>query len=73
MLEQCGFTRNRAAGSNLVHDDLVVRLVLENVVERLKAEKLTFRNVPRESAPADGTCIFSGEPAVERILVARAY
>ena len=23
--------------------------------------------------PADGTCIFTGEPAVERVLVARAY
>ncbi|UAB77159.1 proline--tRNA ligase [Erythrobacter sp. SCSIO 43205] len=46
---------------------------LEAVVEKLKAEKLTFRNVPRDSEPADGTCIFSGKPAVERILVARAY
>lgn len=46
---------------------------LEKVVEQLKALKLTFRNVPRESAPADGVCIFTGEPAVERILVARAY
>ena len=46
---------------------------LEAVVEKLKAEKLTFRNVPRDSKPAEGTCIFSGKPAVERILVARAY
>ena len=50
-----------------------MRAELETVVEKLKAEKLTFRNVPRESEPADGTCIFTGEPAVERILVARAY
>jgi len=46
---------------------------LEQVVERLKGEKLTIRNVPSGSEPADGTCIFTGEPAVERILVARAY
>ncbi|MEO1221464.1 MAG: proline--tRNA ligase [Pseudomonadota bacterium] len=46
---------------------------LEVVIEKLKAEKLTFRNVPRDGQPADGMCIFSGEPAVERILVARAY
>jgi prolyl-tRNA synthetase len=29
--------------------------------------------VPRGSEPAGGACIFTGEPAVERILVARAY
>ncbi len=46
---------------------------LEQVVERLKDEKLTFRNVPRDAAEADGVCVFTGEPAVERILVARAY
>jgi prolyl-tRNA synthetase len=46
---------------------------LEAVVEKLKAVKLTIRNVPREGEPATGTCIFTGEPAVERILIARAY
>ncbi len=46
---------------------------LDKVVERLKALKLTFRNVPQDAAPAEGTCLFTGEPAVERILVARAY
>ncbi|WNO53314.1 proline--tRNA ligase [Stakelama saccharophila] len=46
---------------------------LDKVVERLKAHKLTFRNVPNDARDADGTCIFTGEPAVERILVARAY
>ena len=46
---------------------------LDKVVERLKALKLTFRNVPNDAAPAAGTCIFTGAPAVERILVARAY
>jgi len=46
---------------------------LDAVVERLKGEKLTIRNVPKGAAPAEGTCIFTGEKAVERILVARAY
>ena len=46
---------------------------LDKVVEQLKALKLTFRNVPANAAPASGACLFTGEPAVERILVARAY
>lgn len=46
---------------------------LDAVVERIKALKLTFRNVPLDAAPADGICMFTGRPAVERILVARAY
>ncbi|MEE4204961.1 MAG: aminoacyl--tRNA ligase-related protein [Erythrobacter sp.] len=46
---------------------------LDAVVEKLKGEKLTIRNVPKDAAPADGTCIFTGDKAVERILVARAY
>jgi prolyl-tRNA synthetase len=47
--------------------------VLEKVVEQLKELKLTMRNVPLDSAPADGPCYFTGQPAVERILVGRAY
>ena len=46
---------------------------LEKVVEQLKGERLTIRNVPRDGHPADGSCIFTGEPAVERVLIARAY
>jgi hypothetical protein len=46
---------------------------LDAVVEKLKALKLTIRNVPRGGDAATGACIFTGEPAVERILVARAY
>ena len=46
---------------------------LDRIVEQLKALKLTFRNVPLDAAPADGRCVFTGEPAVERIYVARAY
>jgi prolyl-tRNA synthetase len=46
---------------------------LDKVEEQLKALKLTLRNTPRDAAPADGTCIFTGAPAVERVLIARAY
>ncbi|MEG3145217.1 proline--tRNA ligase [Sphingomonas sp. RT2P30] len=46
---------------------------LDAVVERLKALKLTVRNVPVDAAPADGRCVFTGEAAVERVLIARAY
>jgi prolyl-tRNA synthetase len=46
---------------------------LDAVVERLKGLQLTIRNVPRDAAPATGACIFTGEPAVERVLVAKAY
>jgi prolyl-tRNA synthetase len=46
---------------------------LEKIVEQLKALKLTMRNVPLDAAPADGVCFFTGELAVERILVGRTY
>src|SRR5262249_43382534 len=42
---------------------------LEKVTEQLKALKLTIRNVPIGSEAADGACIFTGETAVERVLV----
>jgi len=46
---------------------------LNGVVERLKALKLTIRNTPLDAAAADGACVFTGEPAVERILIGRSY
>ncbi len=46
---------------------------LEGVEQRLKALKLTLRNVPLGQGPASGTCIFTGRPAVEEIIVSRAY
>jgi prolyl-tRNA synthetase len=46
---------------------------LDKVEEQLKEFKLTIRNVPLGAEPADGACIFTGEPAVERIYIARAY
>jgi prolyl-tRNA synthetase len=46
---------------------------LEKVVQWLKGEKLTLRNVPLDAQAADGACIFTGEKAVERVLVGRSY
>ncbi len=46
---------------------------LEKVVEQLKDLKLTIRNVPMDGSEVNGPCIFTGEPAVERIYVAKAY
>ncbi|GAM99406.1 prolyl-tRNA synthetase [alpha proteobacterium U9-1i] len=46
---------------------------LEKVGERLKALKLTMRNAPLTQPSSYGACIFTGRPAVEEILIARAY
>jgi prolyl-tRNA synthetase len=46
---------------------------LEAVVAKLKALKLTVRNTPLGGGTVSGTCPFTGEPAIERIYVARAY
>jgi prolyl-tRNA synthetase len=46
---------------------------LEQVETRLKALKLTLRNVPVGQGGPGGTCVFTGRPAVEEILIARAY
>jgi len=45
---------------------------LDAVVGRLKALKLTMRNTPLNGS-ATGHCIFTGEPAVEQILIGRTY
>ena len=46
---------------------------LDAVVERLKTLKLTLRNAPLGQAAPDGACIFTGDVAVERVLVGRSY
>lgn len=46
---------------------------LDAVVEQLKALKLTIRNTPLGGRPVEGTCPFTGQPAVEWIYVARSY
>ncbi|MBB6424344.1 aminoacyl--tRNA ligase-related protein [Sphingopyxis sp. JAI128] len=46
---------------------------LDGIVAQLKALKLTMRNTPLDAAPAEGACFFTGEPAVERVLIGRTY
>ena len=46
---------------------------LDAVAERLKALKLTIRNAPRGQDGVTGTCLFTGAPAKEYVLIARAY
>ncbi len=47
---------------------------LDKVVERLKALKLTIRNAPMgQSGGDEGACVFTGDPAVERVLIGRSY
>ena len=46
---------------------------LDAVVEKLKALKLTLRNAPMVQSPIDGPCVFTGDVAVERVLVGRSY
>ena len=46
---------------------------LEDVVKRLKALKLTARNTPLGGAAPDGACVFTGNAAVETILIGRTY
>ena len=46
---------------------------MEEVGQRLKALKLTLRNVPMGQTAPLGVCLFTGAPAVEEILVGRAY
>ncbi len=47
--------------------------VLAKVVDQLKALKLTMRNTPLDAAAAEGVCFFTGEKAVERVLIGRTY
>src|SRR4051812_3062063 len=47
---------------------------LEQVEQRLKALKLSIRNAPLGQSPASlGKCIFTGAPATQQVLIARAY
>jgi prolyl-tRNA synthetase len=46
---------------------------LDTIVAQLKALKITMRNTPQDAAPADGACFFTGEKAVERVLIGRTY
>jgi prolyl-tRNA synthetase len=46
---------------------------LEAVTQRLKTLKLTIRNAPMAQPESFEPCLFTGEPGVEEILIARAY
>ncbi|MBW8785097.1 MAG: proline--tRNA ligase [Novosphingobium sp.] len=46
---------------------------LDAVVAELKALKLTIRNAPLGDQEVSGTCPFTGESAIERVYIARAY
>jgi prolyl-tRNA synthetase len=46
---------------------------LDAIDTKLKALKLTLRNAPGDQPTTFGKCIFTGEPGVEEILIARAY
>ncbi len=47
---------------------------LDAVADLLKALKLTIRNAPLEQPKFDGrTCLFTGEPAREYVLIGRSY
>src|SRR3546814_20861734 len=44
---------------------------LDKVVEWLKGEKLTLRNVPSDAEAADGVCVFTGETRSEERRVGK--
>jgi prolyl-tRNA synthetase len=46
---------------------------LESIAQKLKTLKLTLRNAPMAQPSTFGACIFTGQPGVEEILIARAY
>jgi prolyl-tRNA synthetase len=46
---------------------------LDAVEHKLKALKLTLRNIPMARSADVGRCVFTGAPGAEDILIARAY
>ncbi len=46
---------------------------LATLTQRLKPLKLTLRNAPLDQPPAAGPCLFTGAPARQHIIIARAY
>ncbi|HEX4105975.1 MAG TPA: aminoacyl--tRNA ligase-related protein [Rhizomicrobium sp.] len=46
---------------------------LDAVEQKLKTLKLTIRNAPEDQPQSFGTCVFTGAPGVEEILIGRAY
>jgi prolyl-tRNA synthetase len=46
---------------------------LDAVDTKLKGLKLTIRNAPLQQPDTFATCLFTGKPGVEEILIGRAY
>ncbi|MCA6242343.1 MAG: hypothetical protein IM666_01040, partial [Phenylobacterium sp.] len=46
---------------------------LEAIEQKLKALRLTLRNIPMDQPAIFGPCLFTGRPGVEEILIGRAY
>lgn len=46
---------------------------LEAIADKLKALRLTIRNAPLDQPPVRGSCLFTDKPALEYVLIARAY
>jgi len=46
---------------------------LDKVDAKLKTLKLTIRNAPTKQPDSFAPCLFTGQPGVEEILIARAY
>jgi prolyl-tRNA synthetase len=46
---------------------------LEEIGQKLKALKLTIRNAPADQPQEFSSCVFTGKPGVEEILIGRAY
>jgi prolyl-tRNA synthetase len=60
----------RAGSSAVVAPD---RRALDEVGRAAQGAQADLPQRPLDAEPADGACLFTGEPAVERIYVARAY
>jgi prolyl-tRNA synthetase len=46
---------------------------LDAIEQKLKSLKLTIRNVPEDQPQSFETCVFTGAPGKEEILIGRAY
>ena len=47
---------------------------IDRLEQKLKQLKLSIRNAPQgQSGASLGKCIFTGEPATQEVLIARAY
>ena len=46
---------------------------MTKVEETLAALKISIRNAPLDQPERHGSCVFTGKPGVEDILIARAY